>query len=80
MAVFRFDRSHFRLLSSVLQTLKIGANDRSAQELKMIYRTGFILMFWLWYGHLKILQLYKIKEYLVTLYNTNICNQKECFR
>ena len=59
---------------------KLAQTTGLLKSFKMSYRTRFILMFWLWYGHLKILPFYSITDYLVTLYNANICNQKECFR
>ena len=58
--------------SICLQTLKVDANDRSAQELQNGLYNGFILNFWLRYDHFNIIQFYITKDYLVTFYNNNI--------
>ena len=58
--------------SICLHTLKVDANDRSAQELQNGLYNGFTINFWLRYGHFNIIQFYITKGYLVTFYNTNI--------
>ena len=60
----------------VFRPWKLTQTTGLLKSFKMGYITGFILNFWLRYGHFNIIQFYITKGYLVTFYNTNIGKKK----